>query len=76
MSWTLYTAWCQNPECGQEFSPTESASGNYCSHECEERAIELEDEAWDECPCEGVSADEDPVEAHDPTCPVRVELEK
>lgn len=43
MSWTLYTAWCQNPECGEEFSPTESASGEHCSFECEDRHNEMID---------------------------------
>lgn len=46
MSWTLHTAWCQNPECGEEFSPTESASGEHCSFECEERHNDLIDEEW------------------------------
>jgi hypothetical protein len=43
MSWTLHTAWCQNPECGEEFSPTEVSSGDYCSFECEDRHNELID---------------------------------
>lgn len=38
------TAWCQNPECGEEFALTESSSGEHCSWECEERHTEIQDE--------------------------------
>ncbi|AXH49465.1 hypothetical protein SEA_STUFF_75 [Streptomyces phage Stuff] len=38
------TAWCQNPECGEEFALTESCDGEFCSWDCAERAAEIEDE--------------------------------
>lgn len=71
----MNTRYCAYVGCGEAFSPTETAN-EFCSWECEEYANDLEDEPWDACPCEDVDADEDPLEAHDETCPVRVEQER
>lgn len=69
------TRYCEYVGCGEAFDPTETANG-FCSHECERLAAELEDEEWDECPCDGVTVDEDPMDAHDDNCPARAELER
>jgi hypothetical protein len=37
------TKYCENPECGEEFDPTEHDE-EFCSPGCEDRVRELEDE--------------------------------
>lgn len=38
-------SYCENPECGEEFAPTETANG-FCSWDCEEQADEIENEEY------------------------------
>lgn len=30
------TAWCKNPECGEEFTTTETSNDEFCSWGCED----------------------------------------
>lgn len=82
-------SYCKNPKCGDEFEPIEVSDGAFCSYDCQAATCgdcggpmtdgECDDDSclshdWDNCPCEGVDPDEDPLDAHDDDCPVRAEL--